>query len=150
MFVFVLLALQLGIIPQPLNTSTIDTEIRLILQAAMQGGWNDPLRSREATAKPIIVVGGPQLAKDVETLLTIAPFLRGHVARVTAGPTEGVAKFNLINLTEESQQKAKLEPFLRLAGQWSWEAREIALKPPYGLLDFWTLVHEFAHAAGIK
>lgn len=121
------------------------------------------------TKTPTTVVGGPAMAQDVETLMSIAPFLRGMVNNVMPGPTEGV--WNARNaitkvLGDEGMPSQEWPLSGSFAGMWDPDRREIGISPDYvnlpGLPEagwmgehydkdrFRLLAHEFGHAAGIE
>jgi hypothetical protein len=110
------------------------------------------------TAQPTEVIGAPGLAQQVETLLTIAPTLRGLVDTVRSGPNE--ATFERLRGSgfgdDEYAQTNLFGNYVKK--QPGFNRTEITINPrltkfyDQGRTDderFATLAHEFGHAAGL-
>lgn len=148
------------------DTSTVDQELRQLYGQALTrtGDPASPLsRLGQNLPTPTEVIGSPSLARDVEMLMSIAPFLRGSVKSVTSGPTGGVMWH--IARNENLNRDANNFDHSNLLGQIDFKTREVALNPRLSWFEdpntpasageepsmrFATLAHEFGHAAGLN
>lgn len=99
------------------------------------------------------VIGGPKLQQSVESLLRVAPELRGKINRVQAAPTSSSMRRAMRSDIDVSDL-----PFSNLLGQWDPDNKSIYINPritgdvQYG--GFYEdplesiIAHEFGHAAG--
>lgn len=174
----------------PPDTGTVDQELRQLFYRAFakkrsddaHSAWRDTDRTTwdrlsglygtdsqywpvvpHNSATPTEVIGSPSLARDVETLMSIAPILRGSVKSVTSGPTGSVMR-SIANSEDLNQDASNFERS-NLLGQMDRQTREVAINPrlswfenfdtPASFLPedpserFATLAHEFGHAAGL-
>ena len=156
---------------------TVDDELRQLFYQALAKKRNDDAWVREArdqqrrfaglygtdssnwpllshnTAPSTEVVGPPDLAQDVHTLLSIAPMLRGLVPKVINGPDATV--FDLLRQSGFSDDNYDQT---NLLGTFNPESSNISMNPRLSQVmaktgtdggeRFATLAHEFGHAAG--
>jgi len=149
---------------QKQDLGPLDAELRQLFGSRLNGWDSSKPPFTHDTTRPTEVVGGPKLANDVETLFLIAPFLRGLVPRVVAGPTTGQV------FDPEFDNRDVFDPASN--GVYFPRTREIGIDPEiasgrvsYGLAGGrryegdspWreaqrmpTLAHEFGHAVGYR